>query len=229
MTISPPKVLAVEEDGVSKEPYEEITLDVDHEYQGAMMENIIKRNGEIGEMKDFGGKLRIIFTAPSRGLLGFRHEAVNATRGTATVNSIFSHYDTVKKSDFFGLKRGKLVSMAFGKSNGYALDMIQERGSLFIGVGEDVYEGMVIGENAKSAEMDVNPCKTKKLTNIRTVLADEKQYLSTPRRMTVEEVIAYMDEDEVLEVTPGSVRLRKRILNESERGRYNKSMGAKRK
>ena len=172
-------------------------------------------------------KLRIIFKVPSRGLLGFRHEALNATRGTATINSTFSHYEKVKQIDFAGLKRGKLVSMATGVSNAYALDMIQERGQLFIGPGEKVYEGLVIGECAKDSELDVNPCKQKKLTNIRTTMADEKVQLTTPKRMTVEEMIAYMDIDEVLEVTPSSIRLRKQILDSGERTRYNKSKASR--
>ena len=225
LTVSPPKVLAVEgEDGVKREPIEEVTLDVDQEYQGLIMEMVNNRNGEITDMKDIGARLRVIFKAPSRGLMGFRHEAVNATRGSATVNSIFSHYDVVKASDFSGLKNGKLVSMATGKSNGYGLDFIQERGQLFIGINEEVYEGMVIGQTSKTDEMNVNPCKTKKLSNMRSTGAEDKVNLTAPKRMTVEEVIAYMDVDEVLEVTPKSVRLRKRILNSDERTRYNKSV-----
>ena len=224
LTVSPPKVLEIKVDGEIREPVEEVTLDIDREYQGIMMESINKRNGEIEEMKEINDKLRIIFKAPSRGLLGFRHEAMNATRGSATVNGNFSHYDKFKPSDFTRLKRGKLVSMSTGKSNAYGLDLIQERGQLFIGSGEYVYEGMVIGECAKDAELDVNPCRSKKMTNMRTTLADEKLALTTPRRMTVEELIAYMDIDEVLEVTPKSVRLRKQILDSGERARYNKIM-----
>ena len=224
LTISPPKVLAVVgEDGLKREPFEEVILDVDPEYQGTMMELINSRNGSISEIKDISDRMRIIFQAPSRGLMGFRHEAINSTRGSATVNSIFSHYDVVNASAFAGMKRGKLVSMETGKSNGYGLSFIEERGSLFIGVNEEVYEGMVIGETAKTNELDVNPCKTKKLTNMRSTGAEEKVNLTPPRKMTVEEVISYMDIDEVLEVTPKSVRLRKKILDSSERARYNRS------
>ena len=171
----------------------------------------------------------MIFLTPSRGLLGFRHEVISATRGNATVNTAFSRYEAIDMSSYVGLKRPKLVSMEAGKSTGYSLMSVEERGALFVGVGEDVYEGMVIGENAKSGDLDVNPCRAKKLTNMRTTGAEEKVNLTPPKRMTVEEFIAYMDEDEVLEVTPKSVRLRKRILESGARGRYNKQQAMKAK
>ena len=172
----------------------------------------------------------MIFQAPSRGLMGFRHEIISATRGSATVNSIFSHYQEVEKaSAFSGLKKGKLVSMDTGKTTGYSLMAVQERGQLFVGVGEDVYEGMILGENSKTGEIDVNPVKAKRLTNMRTTGAEEKVMLTPAKRMTVEEFISYMDEDEVLEVTPKNVRLRKRILDSGARARYNKSVSASRK
>jgi GTP-binding protein len=175
------------------------------------------------EFKDIGSRSRMIFHAPSRGLIGFRYEVLSATRGNATVNSTFSHYDTINLSDFIGLKKGKLVSMETGKTTGYALTMVEERGSLFVGVGEDVYEGMVIGESSRSGELDVNPCRAKKLSNVRTTGAEEKVVLSPPKKMTVEEVIAYMDEDEVLEVTPKAIRLRKRQLDTDIRARMARS------
>eukprot|EP01038_Epipyxis_sp_PR26KG_P011886 gene11886-15904_t len=224
LTISPPKVLAViGEDKVSREPYEEITVDVDSELQGLVIESMSNRKGSLLEYKDIANRSRLIFQAPSRGLMGFRHEIMSATRGNATINSIFSHYDTVNVSDFSGLKKGKLVSMETGKTTGYALTMVEERGILFVSPNEEVYEGMVIGENSKTGEIDVNPCKMKKLTNIRTTGAEEKVSLSPPRRMTVEEMISYMNDDEVLEVTPKSIRLRKRILDSNARQRWIKS------
>lgn len=225
LTINPPRVLAVTgEDGVKREPYEEVTVDVDPELQGMIIDSMSNRKGVMLDLKDIGNRTRMLFQAPSRGMMGFRHEVASATRGNATVNSMFSHYDTVKVSDFAGLKKAKLVSMETGKTTGYALTMVEERGQLFVGVGEDVYEGMVIGESAKPGDMDLNPVRTKKLTNMRTTGAEEKVNLTPPRRMTVEEVIAYMNEDEVLEVTPKSVRLRKRILDTDARARYNKSV-----
>ena len=154
--------------------------------------------------------------------MGFRHEVISATRGSATVNSTFSHYDQVNLTEFSGLKKGKLVSMETGKTTGYSLTAVEERGVLFVGVGEEVYEGMVIGESARSGELDVNPVKPKKLSNMRTTGAEEKVTLSPAKRMTVEEVIAYMDDDEVMEVTPLNIRLRKRILDAGARARWNR-------
>ena len=224
MTVNPPKVLAViGEDGKSREPYEEVIVDVDPELQGIIIDSMSNRKGVMMEFKDIGNRSRLIFHAPSRGLIGFRYEVLSATRGNATVNSTFSHYDTVNASEFLGLKKGKLVSMETGKTTGYALTMVEERGSLFVGVGEEVYEGMVIGESSRSGELDVNPCRAKKLSNVRTTGAEEKVVLSPPKKMTVEEVIAYMDEDEVLEVTPRSIRLRKRVLNCDVRARLTRS------
>jgi GTP-binding protein len=224
MTVSPPRVLAVVgEDGVKREPYEEVTVDVDAEYQGVVIDLMTNRKGVMAEFKDIGNRARLIFQTPSRGMMGFRHEAMNATRGNALVNSAFSHYAEVNSSDFSGLRKGKLVSMEGGKTTGYALAMVEERGALFVGVGETVYEGMVVGETAKPGDLDVNPCREKKLSNVRTTGAEEKVNLVTPRRMTVEEIISYMDEDEVLEVTPKNIRLRKRILDTGERGRWNKA------
>jgi GTP-binding protein len=200
-------------------------VDVDPEFQGIVIESMTGRNGNMIEFKDIGDRARLIFQTPSRGMMGFRHEIMNATRGNALVNSAFSHYDVVQSTALAGLRKGKLVSMETGKTRGYALDMVEERanGGLFLGVGEDVYEGMVIGETAKPGDLDVNPCREKKLSNVRSTGAEEKVSLSTPRRMTVEEIISYMDEDEVLEVTPKNIRLRKRILDSGERGRWNKA------
>lgn len=224
MTISPPRVLAItDEDGTTKEPIEEVTVDVSPELQGMVIDSMSDRKGDLLEFKEIGDRVRLIFQVPSRGMMGFRHQIMSATRGNATINSMFSHYDKVNKSDFSGLKRGKLVSMEEGKTTGYALMMVEERGQLFIGIGEDVYEGMVIGENSKVGDMDVNPCRSKKLSNVRSAGAEEKVSLTPPRRLTVEETISYMNEDEVLEVTPKSIRLRKRILDSGARQRFNKA------
>jgi len=220
MTVSPPKVLGITgEDGKMREPIEEVLVDVEPEYSGAMIEMMSLRKGKMTEYKEIAGKTRLVFEIPSRGLMGFRTEALNATRGTATINSMVTEYDEVNPKDFSGLRKGKLVSMDSGKTTAYTLDKLQERGSLFVGHAEEVYEGMVIGENAKKGDLDVNPVEKKKLTNVRSVLAEDAVRLIPPRRMTVEEVISYMDEDEVIEVTPKNIRLRKRILNTSERQR----------
>jgi GTP-binding protein len=227
LTVSPPHVLAItNEQGVRVEPYEEVTVDVSPELQGLVIDSMSNRKGSLLEFRDIGNRTRMVFTVSSRGMMGFRSEIIGATRGSATVNSIFSHYDTVNASDFAGLKRGKLVSMESGKTTGYALMMVEERGQLFVGVGEEVYEGMVVGEYNQQGDLDVNPCKAKKLSNMRTTGAEEKVNLTPPRRLTVEEMIAYMNEDEVLEVTPKNIRLRKKILDSGLRLKYNKSQKA---
>jgi GTP-binding protein len=226
LTVSPPRVLPqIGEDGIEREPIEEVIVDIDPELQGIITDSMAKRKGNMLEFKEFGNRSRLIFHVPSRGMMGFRHEIITATRGNATVNSLFSHYDVVKKSDFNSLKKYKLISMETGKTTGYALDMVQERGVLYISVGEEVYEGMIIGENAKTGgDIEVNPCRMKRLTNMRSTGSEEKVNLSPPKRMTVEEVMAYLDDDEVIEVTPKNIRLRKRILDTGERVRFNKSM-----
>ena len=223
LTVSPPRVLAqVGEDGIEREPIEEVTVDIDPELQGVVIEQLSNRKGDLIEVKDIGNRSRMIFHVPSRGMIGFRHQIITATRGNATVNSLFSHYDVVNKKDFVGLSKGKLISMETGKTTGYALDMVQVRGVLYIAPGEDVYEGMVLGENAKLGDIEVNPCRLKKLTNVRNTQAEEKVQLQPPKRMTIEEVMAHVDEDEVIEVTPKSIRLRKRILNTGDRIKWNK-------
>ena len=229
LTVSPPRVLSIEEDGITKEPYEEVVIDIDQELQGLVIESMSNRGGVMMEFKDIGDKARMIYQAPSRGLLGFRYELVNATRGNVTINSIFSHYDEVPKLNMYGLMKSKIVSITSGKTTAYALNMTEERGQLFVGVGEQVYEGMVLGEAAKQSEIEVNTTKTKKLTNVRASGTDEGIRLTPPKKMTVEEIIAYMDEDEVIEVTPEKVRLRKRILNGGERAKYLKAIKQKAK
>jgi GTP-binding protein len=221
MTVSPPFVLSIlAEDGKTKlEPFEEVVVDVDNNLQGIVIDSMSNRKGVLKEFRDIGDKSRLVFHAPSRGLLGFRHEVLGATRGNATVNSAFSHYDKFPSGELTGLKKGKIVSMETGKAIPYALAAIEERGSLFIKPGEEVYEGMVIGEAARSGEITVNPCKEKRLTNMRSTGAEEQVRLQPPKRMTVEELISYMDEDEVIEVTPKSLRLRKKILNTNARAK----------
>lgn len=229
LTVSPPRVLSIQEDGLTKEPFEEIVIDIDPDLQGLVIESMSSRGGAMIEFKDIGNKARMIYQAPSRGLLGFRHEIVNATRGNVTINSIFSHYDEVPKLDMYGLMKSKIVSANSGKTTAYALNMTEERGQLFVGPGEQVYEGMVLGEASKQGEIEANTTKTKKLTNVRASGADEGIRLTPAKKMTVEEIIAYMDEDEVIEVTPLNVRLRKRILNGGERARFLKSIKQKSK
>lgn len=227
LTVSPPLVLTkISDDGKKLEPFEEVVVDVDNDLQGIIIESMSNRKGNMIEYKEIGEKSRLVFHAPSRGLLGFRYEVLSATRGNATVNSAFSHYGEVPAGTLSGLKKGKIVSMESGKAVGFALFAIEERGALFVKPQEEIYEGMVIGEASKSGELAVNPCKEKKLTNMRSTLAEEKIVLQPPRIMTVEEMISYMDEDEVIEVTPSSIRLRKKILNASARQKLAKKRPA---
>lgn len=219
MTVSPPLVLTKSENGRTLEPFEEVVVDVDNELQGIIIESMSNRKGNMVEFKEMGEKSRLVFHAPSRGLLGFRYEVMSATRGNATVNSAFSHYGEVPAGTLSGLKKGKIVSMETGKAIAHALFSIEERGALFVRPQEDIYEGMVIGEASKSGELSVNPCREKKLNNMRSTLAEEKIVLQPPRLMSVEEMISYMDEDEVIEVTPQAIRLRKKILSASARQR----------
>jgi GTP-binding protein len=221
LTVSPPSVLSIvdPEDGVEKEPWEEVVVDIAPDLQGMVIESMSNRGGTMIEFKDIGDRSRMTYHVPSRGYMGFRQELTNATRGNVTINSIFSHYDQVPKNQLIGLKKGKLVSTASGKTTSYALQMTEERGSLFISPGEEVYEGMVIGEHARPSELEVNPCKLKRLTNVRSTEKEEAVKLTPPRRMGVEDLISYMDDDEVLEITPVSVRLRKRCLDPQERAK----------
>jgi GTP-binding protein len=228
LTVSPPSVLSIhDEDGVEKEPWEEVVIDIAPDLQGIVIESMSNRGGTMMEFKDIGDRSRMTYHVPSRGYMGFRQELTNATRGNVTINSIFSHYAEVPKTNFFNLKKGKLVSTASGKTTSYALQMTEERGSMFIGPGEEVYEGMVIGENARPNELEVNPCKLKRLTNVRSTEKEETVKLTPPKRMGVEDLISYMDEDEVLEITPLNVRLRKKCLDSQERAKMIKTQKQK--
>jgi GTP-binding protein len=224
LTVSPPKVLSITEEGIEKEPYEEVVVDIAPDMTGLVIESMSNRNGVMMEFKDIGDRSRMVYQVPSRGLMGFRHELTNATRGNVTINSSFSHYAEAPKGAYMGLTRGKLVSMCSGKTTSYSLATTEERGMLFVEPGEEVYEGMVVGEHSRPVELEVNTVKPKKLTNIRAAGTDEAIRLTPAKKMTVEETIAYMDDDEVLEVTPTSVRLRKRELNSSDRAKAAKAV-----
>jgi len=227
--ISPPRILTkqCEETGKTLEPFEEVIVDVDSEYTGAVV-NIITgsdRKGTLIEMGAAGddGKCQITFEMPSRGMLGgFRSEIATATRGSAVINHVFIGDREVTSSVALEQK-GKIISTEAGKASAYALASIEARGTLFIEPGEDVYSGMVIGENAKNGDLEVNPIRAKDKTNIRTQAKDEKVQLAPPKRLNVEELIAYMAPDEVIEVTPKSIRLRKLLLDSGARQRASRS------
>ncbi len=226
LSISRPQVLMREEDGQKLEPIEEVTIDVDDDYSGAVIEKITgARRGELVEMRPAGaGKTRIIAHVPSRGLIGYHGEFLTDTRGTGVLNRVF-HGWAPYKGPIPGRRAGVLISMENGASVPYALWNLEERGRLFIGAQEQVYTGMIIGEHSRENDLEVNPLKGKKLTNVRASGTDEAVRLTTPVRMSLEQAIAYIDNDELVEVTPSAIRLRKRHLDPHERKRAAKTAG----
>ena len=224
LSISRPRVIFREEAGTRLEPIEEVTIDVDDDYSGAVIEKLTgQRKGDLVEMKPAGaGKTRIIAHVPSRGLIGYHGEFLTDTRGSGVLNRIF-HGWAPHKGPIQGRRVGVLISMENGVSVAYALWNLEERGKMFIGAQEAVYQGMIIGEHSRDNDLEVNPLKGKKLTNIRASGTDEAVRLTTPVRMSLEEAIAYVDDDELVEVTPKIVRLRKRHLDPHERKRQAKA------
>jgi len=215
--ISRPRVLFREEDGKRMEPYETVVIDVDDEHSGTVVEKMQRRKADLTEMRPSGvGKTRITFSAPSRGLIGYHGEFLSDTRGTGIMNRLFEKYGPYKGS-IEGRQNGVLISNGDGDANAYALNMLEERGELFVAPQMKLYEGMIIGENAKPDDLEVNPMKAKQLSNVRSSGKDEAIRLTPPRRMSLEQSIAYIDDDEMVEVTPQSIRLRKAILDPNER------------
>ncbi|HVT23707.1 MAG TPA: translational GTPase TypA [Rhizomicrobium sp.] len=213
LSISRPRVLfQTDENGERLEPIEEVTIDVDDPYTGVVIEKISLRKGELQDMRPTGaGKTRIVFLAPSRGLIGYHGEFLTDTRGTGVINRMFHGY-APHKGAIEGRRNGVLISTGDGEAVAYALWYLEERGKLFITPGTKVYQGMIIGQNAKDNDLDVNPLRAKQLTNIRTTSKDEAVRLTPVTPLTLEQSIAYLEEDELVEVTPQSIRLRKREL-----------------
>ncbi|GAA6187268.1 translational GTPase TypA [Litorivita sp. NS0012-18] len=226
LSISRPQVLFQEgENGERLEPIEEVTVDVDDEYSGAVIEKLTgPRKGDLVEMKQNAGKTRIVAHVPSRGLIGYHGEFLTDTRGTGVLNRVF-HSWAPHKGPIPGRRAGVLISMENGQSVAYALWNLEERGKMFIGAQADVYTGMIIGEHSRENDLEVNPLKGKKLTNVRASGTDEAVRLTTPVTLSLEEAIAYIDNDELVEVTPNSIRMRKRYLDPHERKRHAKSSG----
>ncbi len=216
--ISRPRVLyGTDDDGKRTEPYETVMIDVDEEYAGTVVEKMAIRKGEMTDMRPSGGgKTRVTFSAPSRGLIGYHGEFLSDTRGTGIMNRLFEKYGP-HKGTIEGRPVGVLISNGTGEAVSYALNNIEERGVLFVSPQEKVYEGMIIGENAKPDDLEVNPMKSKQLTNFRSTGKDEAIRLTPPRVMTLEQAIAYIDDDEMVEVTPKSIRLRKAWLDPNDR------------
>ncbi len=220
LSISRPQVIFSEEDGQRMEPVEEVTIDVDDEYTGVVVEKLTgPRKGELVEMKPAGaGKTRIIAHVPSRGLIGYHGEFLTDTRGSGVLNRLF-HGQTPYKGKIDGRRQGVLISMENGTSVAFALWNLEDRGKMFIGAQEAVYTGMIIGEHSRENDLEVNPLKGKKLTNVRASGTDEAVRLTPPVIMSLEQAIAYIDDDELVEVTPNAIRLRKRYLDPHERKR----------
>ncbi|RQP07140.1 MAG: translational GTPase TypA [Paracoccus sp. BP8] len=226
LSISRPRVIFRDIDGVRHEPIEEAIIDVDDEYTGAVIDKLTgARKGDLVEMKPAGhGKTRIVAHVPSRGLIGYQGEFMTDTRGNGVLNRIF-HSWAPYKGPIQGRRQGVLISMEDGVSVAYALWNLEERGKMFIGAQEQVYQGMIIGEHSRDNDLEVNPLKGKKLTNVRASGTDEAVRLTPPVRMSLEEAIAYIDDDELVEVTPKSIRLRKRYLDPHERKRQSRAEG----
>jgi GTP-binding protein len=226
LSISRPRVLFKTEAGEKLEPIEEVTVDVDDPYTGIVIEKISMRKGEMVDMRPTGaGKTRIVFHAPARGLIGYHGEFLTDTRGTGVMNRMFLDY-APHKGSVGGRTNGVLISTEQGEAVTYGLWYIEERGKLFISTGAKVYEGMIIGQNAKDNDLDVNPLKSKQLTNIRTTSKDEAVKLTPIVPMTLEQAMAYIEDDELVEVTPQNIRLRKRALSPHLRKRARQAADA---
>ena len=222
LTIGRPRVLTrIDPDsGAREEPMEEVLVDVDEPYSGVVVDKMSRRKAEMQEMRPSGGgKVRLTFLMPSRGLIGYHGEFLTDTRGTGIMNRLFAGYGPWKGA-IEGRRNGSLISTENGEAVHYALFYIQERGTMFVTPGEKVYQGMILGENSRDSDLEVNPIKEKKLTNIRAAGKDDAMLLIPPRRMSLEQAIAYVEDDELVEVTPGAVRLRKRYLDPHERKRF---------
>lgn len=222
MTVSRPQVLYKEENGVKCEPIEEVIIDVDDEYSSAVIDSMNKRKSEMTDMRPSGaGKTRITFLAPSRGLIGYQSRFLTQTRGTGVMNRLYHSYAPYK-GDVAQRRNGALISTDTGTAVAYAIFNLQERGSMFIGHQTPVYQGMIVGENSRDQDLEVNVLKGKKLTNVRASGSDEAVTLTPPRKMSLEDMMAYINDDELLEVTPQSLRLRKKYLCPHERKRMSK-------
>ena len=219
--VSKPQVVIKDIDGVKCEPYEALTVDVPEEYMGPVMEKLGIRKGEMTNMQNFNGQTRLEYIIPARGLVGFRTEFLTDTRGYGIMNSVFDSYRPYS-GNIVGRRTGALLVFETGTTTAYGLFPAEERGTLFIGAGMDVYEGMIIGEGNREQDIAVNVCKGKNLTNVRASSKDDTVRLKTPRDMSLEECIAFLNDDEYLEVTPNFLRLRKRFLKAKDRVNYAK-------
>jgi GTP-binding protein len=220
LAVSRPEVIMHDVDGVEHEPWEQLTVDFDEEYQGAVMTRLADRKGELQNMLPDGrGRIRLDYKIPTRGLIGFRTEYLTATSGTGLIYHVLDEYAPRVAGAIAQRNNGTLVSMVQGKALAYALFNLQERGKLFIGHGAPVYEGMIIGIHKRDNDLVVNPTKAKQLTNIRAAGTDENLILTPPLNYSLEQSLEFLDDDELLEVTPHNLRLRKKLLTEVDRKR----------
>lgn len=221
--VSRPEVIQKEIDGEIQEPYELVMIDVEDAHQGSVIEELGKRKGDMTNMEvDGKGRVRLTFMIPSRGLIGFRSLFLTMTSGTGIMTSIFDHYGPVKEGEVVSRINGVLVSMVTGKALGYALWNLQDRGRLAIDPNIEVYEGMILGIHSRNNDLAVNPTKGKQLTNVRASGSDENIQLTPPVRFTLEQALDFIEDDELVEVTPNNIRLRKKLLKENERKRAKK-------
>ncbi len=222
--VSRPEVIFKDVDGAIHEPFESVTIDVEEQHQGTIMETFGNRGAELLNMVPDGqGRIRLDFKIPAKGLIGFRNEFLTATQGTGLMYSIFDGYGPVKNVESASRINGVLIANSKGKSLSYALFNLQDRGRLMVGHGEEIYEGMVVGIHSRNNDLTVNPLKAKQLTNVRAAGTDENLVLTPPIRMTLEQALEFIDDDELVEVTPKFIRVRKRYLTESERKRASRS------
>ena len=217
------ELIIKEIDGVKCEPFERVQIDTPEEYQGSIIQALSERKGDMLDMQMVGnGQTRLIFLVPARGLIGFSTEFLSMTRGYGIMNHTFDQYLPVVAGEIGGRHRGALVSIDTGKATTYSIMRIEERGTIFVNPGTEVYEGMIVGENARENDLGVNITTAKQMTNVRSATKDQTAVIKTPRILTLEESLEFLDDDEYMEVTPESIRLRKQILNKAERDKANK-------
>jgi GTP-binding protein len=224
MGVSRPEVILKEIDGKKCEPFEMVTIEVEEEHQGTIMEKLGDRKGDLTNMVPDGkGRIRLEYMMPSRGLIGFQTEFMTATSGSGLLYHVFDHYGPMKAGDVGSRQRGVMISMIAGKAVTYSLHPLQERGELLLVNGDEVYEGMLVGLHSRTNDLCVNPCKPKQLTNVRASGTDESLVLARIQKLTLEQALEFISDDELVEVTPKSIRLRKKLLTENERKRAGKS------
>jgi GTP-binding protein len=226
LAVGRPEVIIHEVDGDKQEPYEQLAVDIEEQHQGAVMEALGERKAELKDMiPDGKGRVRLDYIIPARGLIGFRTEFLTLTSGTGLLYSVFDHYGPYLTVSIGQRNNGVMIANGQGKALGYALFNLQGRGKLLLGHGEEVYEGMVIGIHSRSNDLVVNPLKAKQLTNIRAAGSDENIILTPPIRFSLEQALEFIDDDELVEVTPGAIRVRKKYLKEHERKRASRAAG----